>query len=154
MVSREFRLGRSKALRFLEELASTEGKAISAYFPSGMARCSVENKLEELSGSICMPPDVVETISSSKMGAAFFSNQQQAINETHRVLKAGARFYIVHLESSKELSKIHRRIGGAVEHDEIPPEDQLRSMLHDSRFTEITVEDHPGLYLAVGVNSE
>jgi peptide subunit release factor 1 (eRF1) len=77
VVSRELRLGRSRTLGFLEELASTEGKAVSVYVPPGIASSGVETRLGKVFGSIGMPPDVVETIASSKMGAAFFGNQQQ-----------------------------------------------------------------------------
>ena len=83
-----------------------------------------------------------------------FSDQQKAINEVHRVLVNGGPFFIIHLISSKELSDIHHRVGGIVEHDEIPPETRLRDMLNSSKFTGISVEDHPGLYLAIARNSK
>jgi len=83
-----------------------------------------------------------------------FSDQQSAIGETHRVLKPEATFYIIHLISSKELSELHQRIGGVVEHDEIPPATKLRNMLNGNKFVDVTIEDHPGLYLASAVNSK
>ena len=97
--------------------------------------------------------------SSFDMAVAFsafphFSDQQKAINETHRVLRNKARFYIIHLTSSKEISRIHHRIGGAVEHDGIPAEKQLRNMLNTSKFTNISIEDHAGLYLAIAQNQK
>lgn len=83
-----------------------------------------------------------------------FSDQQRAINEVHRVLRNGMKFYIIHLISSKEIAKIHHQIGGAVEYDQIPPEDHLRKMLNSSKFADVTIEDYPGLYLAKAVNSK
>jgi len=83
-----------------------------------------------------------------------FSDQQRAINEIHRVLVNGGPFFIIHLISSRELSEIHHRIGGVVEYDEIPPEERLRGMLNSSKFTGISIEDHPGLYLAIARNSK
>jgi demethylmenaquinone methyltransferase/2-methoxy-6-polyprenyl-1,4-benzoquinol methylase len=83
-----------------------------------------------------------------------FSDQQTAISETHRVLKNNGRFFIIHLISSKELNEVHHRIGGAVGHDTIPPEKRLRSMLNSSKFNDISIEDHSGLYLAIAVNSK
>ena len=83
-----------------------------------------------------------------------FTNQQKAIDETHRVLKNNAVFYIIHLESSKEIAEIHHRIGGVVEHDEIPPEVKMREMLNNGKFDDISIEDHPGLYLAYAINSK
>lgn len=81
-----------------------------------------------------------------------FSDQQKAIDETHRVLKTGAGFHIIHLISSKELSDVHRKIGGVVEHDNIPPARRLQEMLNSSKFTDAVIEDHPGLYLASALN--
>ena len=83
-----------------------------------------------------------------------FSDQQRAVDEIHRVLKNNMKFYIIHLISSKEIAEIHHLIGGAVEFDEIPPEDRLRKMLNSSKFANITIEDYPGLYLATAVNSK
>ena len=96
--------------------------------------------------------------SSFDMAVAFaafphFSDQQKAINEIHRVLRSGAKLYLIHLISSKELSEIHHRVGGVIENDEIPPEDRLRGMLNSSKFTEVSIDDHPGLYLATAINS-
>ncbi len=97
--------------------------------------------------------------SSFDMAVAFsafphFSDQQKAVGETQRVLKPLRRFYIIHLQSSKELSEIHQRIGGVVKHDELPPARRLREMLNSNRFTDVTIHDHPGLYLASAVNSK
>jgi demethylmenaquinone methyltransferase/2-methoxy-6-polyprenyl-1,4-benzoquinol methylase len=95
--------------------------------------------------------------SSFDMAVAFsafphFSDQQKAINETHRVLRDSADFYIIHLISSRELNQRHHSMGGVVEHDEIPPEDRLRGMLNSSKFADVSIEDHPGLYLAIARN--
>ncbi len=95
--------------------------------------------------------------SSFSMGVAFsafphFSDQQQAIDELHRVLKNGAKFYIIHLISSREISEIHHRVGGVLAQDEIPSEGKLRDMFTNSAFTDIKIDDHPGLYLASAVN--
>jgi len=96
---------------------------------------------------------------SFDLGVAFsafphFSDKQQAVDEVHRVLKSGAKFYIIHLTSSKELSDMHHQIGGVVANDEIPPEDRLVQIFHNSKFTGVTIDDHPGLYLATAVTSK
>lgn len=82
-----------------------------------------------------------------------FSNQQKALDEAHRVLKPGGRIVIIHLESSKEVSETHQKIGGAVKHDEIPPADKLKNMLDNSKFTNVSIEDHTGLFLAIAENT-
>ena len=59
-------------LGFLDELAVTEGKAISAYFPPGMAPARVENLLGQVFATTAIPPGMAEIIDSSGMGAVFF----------------------------------------------------------------------------------
>ena len=76
-VSRKLRLGRSKALGFLDELVLTEGKGISVYFPPGMAAARVETQLQKVFGTVDIPSDIPETIAASKRGAVFFWNQLQ-----------------------------------------------------------------------------
>ena len=78
LAEKEWHLSRVKALGFLDKLASTEGKAISMYFPAGIAPARVETSLERVFSQVDIPSDIVEKITTSKMGAAFFSNQQQA----------------------------------------------------------------------------
>lgn len=99
------------------------------------------------------------TSASFDMAVAFsafphFADQQKAIDETHRVLKPGAWFHILHLVSSKEISEMHHRFGGVLENDEIPPEEKLCQMLDASRFTDISIDDRHSLYLASARNSE
>lgn len=83
---------------------------------------------------------------------AHFSDKQKAISELDRVLKPGAKFYILHLQSSLELAESHGRIGGVVSDDKLPNEEELREMFVASNFDQIHIEDHPGLYLASAVN--
>ena len=88
--------------------------------------------------------------------AAFphFADKQKALNEISRVLKRDARYYIIHLQSSADLARVHKRIGGVVAEDRLPTEKQLRSMFEHSHFSHVNIEDHPGLYLASAVNSK
>ncbi len=83
-----------------------------------------------------------------------FSDQKRAVEETHRVLKNDGPFYIIHLSSSKELSEVHQRVGGVVERDQLPPEEQMTAILNDGKFRDVSIEDHPGLYLARAKNSK
>ena len=97
--------------------------------------------------------------STFDMGISFasfphFANQQLALDEVDRVLKPNAKFYIIHLISSKELSEIHARMGGVLEKDKLPAENELRAMFDASHFNEIQIEDHPGLYVASAVNAK
>jgi len=64
-------------LGFLNELALTEGKAISAYFPPATPQTRVENLLGRVFAATAMPPGMAEIIASSGMGAALFWSPSQ-----------------------------------------------------------------------------
>jgi hypothetical protein len=72
LTSRKFRRGRSKMLGFLDELALTEGKAISLYLPRGMPQARVESLLGKVFATSAIPQGIAEVIASSGMGAALF----------------------------------------------------------------------------------
>ncbi len=82
-----------------------------------------------------------------------FSNQHEVVHEIHRVLCDGASCFIIHLVSSAEINEFHHRLGGIVGHDEMPLADNLRGMFADSRFQDVKIRDHAGLFLASAVNS-
>ncbi|MCP4686210.1 MAG: methyltransferase domain-containing protein [bacterium] len=85
---------------------------------------------------------------------AHFSDKKRALSEIDRVLKPGAAFYILHLQSSLELAEEHNRIGGIVQDDKLPTADELREMFAASNFEQVHIEDNPGLYLAKAVNAK
>ena len=72
LMSTRFRLGRSKMLGFLDELASTEGKAVSLYLPQGAPQDRVEDLLGKVFAASAIPPGAAEAAASSRTGAAFF----------------------------------------------------------------------------------
>jgi len=71
-MSKRYRLGRSKMLGFLDELTSTEGKAMSVYLPPGTLQARVENLLGPVFAAAAIPPGMAEVIAGSGMGAALF----------------------------------------------------------------------------------
>jgi hypothetical protein len=76
-ILRRFRLGRSRMLGFLDELASTEGKAVSLYVPQGTTQDRVKNLLKEVFRGSATRPGVAEAAAGSGMGAAFFWSPTQ-----------------------------------------------------------------------------
>ena len=77
LMSNRFRLGRSRMLGFLDELASTEGKAVSLYLSQGTTQDRVENLLRQVSTTSAIAPGVAEAAAGSGMGAAFFWSPTQ-----------------------------------------------------------------------------
>jgi peptide subunit release factor 1 (eRF1) len=64
-------------LDFLDELALTEGKAISLYVPQGTTQDRVENLLGKMSLASAIPPGVAEAAAGSRTGAVFFWSPPQ-----------------------------------------------------------------------------
>lgn len=81
-----------------------------------------------------------------------FSDHAKALSEIRRVIKPGAAIHIIHLMSSKEISEMHHRVGGAVAHDELPGITEMTKLLNAAGFVHVKIEDKPGIYLASAVN--
>jgi len=64
-------------LSFLDELASSEGKAISVYLSPRMPPDRVENLLGKVFATTAIPPGIAEVIAGSGMGAALFRGLPQ-----------------------------------------------------------------------------
>jgi len=62
-------------LGFLDELAVTEGKAVSLYLPQGTPQDKVENLLGQMFATPAIPPGVAELMADSERGAVFFWSQ-------------------------------------------------------------------------------
>lgn len=72
LISKSFRLGRSKMLGFLDELASMEGRAVSLYLPQGTPLDRVGGLLGKVFATTAMPPGMDELITGSETGAVLF----------------------------------------------------------------------------------
>ena len=104
----------------------------------------------------CCLPFQDSTYDMAVSFAAFphFHEKRQSLSEVDRVLKQGAKYYIIHLASSKELADWHHEKGGVVANDELPSETDLRHMFAESHFEDVQIEDHPGLFLASAVKAK
>ncbi len=81
---------------------------------------------------------------------AHFTCQERVMEEASRILKKGCKFHIIHLLSSKELDTYHLKAGGPVADDHIPPLERMKEIFSQGNFVDVSIIDHPGLYLAVG----
>jgi hypothetical protein len=72
LIAGRFRLGRSKMLGFLDELAAMKGKAISLYLPGAISPARVEERLDKVFPLAVMPSGMDELIAGSATGAVVF----------------------------------------------------------------------------------
>jgi ubiquinone/menaquinone biosynthesis C-methylase UbiE len=79
-----------------------------------------------------------------------FPNKAKALLEMVRVLKPGGVLSIAHLKSAEEINEFHRRVGGAVSQDHLPPPDKLLNLMEASGLGEVVIVNHLGKFLAKG----
>ncbi len=78
-----------------------------------------------------------------------FRDKPRALAEISRLLKPGGRLFICHTSSREHINHIHEGIP-TLRHDMIPGEVRMKALLSDAGFAEITIEDRPESYLAMG----
>ena len=81
-----------------------------------------------------------------------FQDKKKALSEIHRVLRPGGKLYFIHLVSSKQLAMHHSKRGGIEAQDVLPSADEMRRMITAAGFSDLTIDDHPNLYLATAIN--
>ena len=76
-----------------------------------------------------------------------FNNRLKALKEIYRVLKNGGKLFICHTSSRHHINKIHRNIPELCHHM-FPENEDMRRMLNEAGFTDISIFDGHGDYLA------
>jgi ubiquinone/menaquinone biosynthesis C-methylase UbiE len=74
-------------------------------------------------------------------------NKQKALRNINRMLKPSGRLVIAHALSSEELKVHHNNASSTVMHDVLPEEAEMKKLLEQTGFTEISIKDEPGRYL-------
>jgi ubiquinone/menaquinone biosynthesis C-methylase UbiE len=80
-------------------------------------------------------------------------NKEKALQNINRILKTGGKLVIAHALSSEELKAHHNSASSAVMHDVLLEEAEMKQLLEQTGFTEISIRDEPGLYLCIAHNS-
>lgn len=71
-----------------------------------------------------------------------------ALKQFHHVLKSKGKLIIAHALSSTQIKAHHSNIA-AVAQDVLPQEQEMKHLLKEAGFTNITVVDKPGCYLCI-----
>jgi demethylmenaquinone methyltransferase/2-methoxy-6-polyprenyl-1,4-benzoquinol methylase len=144
----------------LRRAVGDEGSVTGVDFSLQMARQAHRNfpfdNVNVVDADVSQLPFPADTFDLAVAFAAFphFEDKRETLRAMHRVLKPGAHFFILHLESSKELSEMHRKVGGVVAEDFIPDAQELTAMFEETGFNNVRIQDHKGFYLASAVNAK
>jgi ubiquinone/menaquinone biosynthesis C-methylase UbiE len=69
------------------------------------------------------------------------------LHEMYRVLCRGGRMVICHFNSRETVNALHRRIGGAIGDDQLPPNDEMLRMVAEAGFLDATLQDAADRYV-------
>ena len=151
--------GTGVLLPFLLEEIGVKGVVVAVDFAEMMlSQARKKNNSENVSflqAEVANIPLLPQTFDVAICYSSFphFPNKPSALAEVHRVMKTGGRLHVCHTSSREGINQRHRGMP-SVRDDLIPTEKQMRRMLAESGFGEISIEDGGDSYLASATRSE
>ncbi|MBN1955271.1 MAG: class I SAM-dependent methyltransferase [Anaerolineae bacterium] len=79
-----------------------------------------------------------------------FADAPSALRELARVLVPGGFLLVLHDLGREQVNAIHSRAGPPVQHDWLPPGEEMRRLLRQGGFRGLQVQDAADRYVAVG----
>ena len=76
-------------------------------------------------------------------------NKEKALRNINRILKSSGKLVIAHALSSEELKTHHNNASSTVMHDVLPEEAEMKKLLEQTGFTEVSIKDELGCYLCI-----
>jgi ubiquinone/menaquinone biosynthesis C-methylase UbiE len=76
-------------------------------------------------------------------------NKQKALRNISKVLKSSGKLIIAHAMSSEELKTHHKKVSTLVRHAILLPETEMKKLLQQMSFTNISIKDETGMYLCI-----
>ena len=101
----------------------------------------VESRLEDFDPE----PESVDVVIAFR-AFPHFDDIPAALRVMARALRPGGRLFIDHPIGRRQVNEFHGRVGGAVAHDVIPEEPELRAMLQDAGFELAQLVDREDFY--------
>jgi ubiquinone/menaquinone biosynthesis C-methylase UbiE len=80
-------------------------------------------------------------------------NKQKALQNINHLLKPEGTLIIAHALSSEQLKAHHNNASSAVVHDMLLKEAEMKQLLEQTGFTEISIKDESGCYLCIARKS-
>ena len=76
-------------------------------------------------------------------------HKEKVLQNINSMLKTGGKLVIAHALSSEELKTHHKEVSKHVANSVLPEEAQMKRLLEQARFTQITINDEPGCYFCL-----
>ena len=76
-------------------------------------------------------------------------NKEKTLRNINRTLKSSGKLVIAHALSSEELKAHHNNASSTVMHDVLPEKAEMKKLLEQTGFAEISIKDEPGCYLCI-----
>lgn len=83
-----------------------------------------------------------------------FEDRAHSMQEMVRVLRPGGVLVISHPIGREAVNRRHRKAGGPVEGDRVPPPEAMTALLGEAGLTEAWVVDEPEFFLARGLKPD
>jgi len=139
---------------FLLKKAGAEGSLVCLDFAEEMLKAARAKGFEGNISYICadiednsLPGDSFDAVVCYSV-FPHFQNRRKALKEIQRLLKKEGRLFICHTSSRHEINEIHRSIPEVCNHL-LPENGDMRRMLLEAGFTDISIQDGQADYLAV-----
>jgi ubiquinone/menaquinone biosynthesis C-methylase UbiE len=149
--------GTGRMTDFLSEMVAENGRVVAQDIAEEMLM-QASNRIEaENTAFVC--DDVhalaLRTDSFDKVlcFSAFphFIDQRLAVREMARVLRPGGKLLILHTKNSEGLNTFHASLREPVNHDRLPPIQQMKTLMENSGLQIIFATESPDLYWAEAV---
>jgi demethylmenaquinone methyltransferase/2-methoxy-6-polyprenyl-1,4-benzoquinol methylase len=75
--------------------------------------------------------------------------KEKMLRNVNRALKSGGILIIAHALGSQEIKDHHKKASFLVANDTLPESAEMKQLLNQTGFTEISIEDKPGCYLCL-----
>ncbi len=99
---------------------------------------------------ICVEPPATQVYDTVFCYNAFphFRDKEAALQNICRALKSQGTLIILHFLGRQALNEMHRKVGDAVQNDQLPTSEELNEMLKKAGFEVSFIKDEPTLYFA------
>ena len=143
--------GTGRLTELLSEKAGPDGRVVALDISSGMiakARKRLSSRknvflIEECLENISEAPDSFDLVIHHQV-LPHYLDQALALEISSRLLKPEGQLLVIHFINSLQINDIHRKAGTVVENDRLPEEQDLRTMLADTGFSLLDLNDDAG----------